>query len=442
MARSTPFSTFLERWCALVGIPVSRLTTELQAVAVAQANTAFSTMWNRGMWLDVCPKGEARFVGNRLTYPNDLTQSSYWTATAVTPTANSVANPADGATTATQLLETAANSAHKVVQSVTSFFPSTEFVVSCYARPNGRGYIQLAANDGVTTYSAFYNITAGTVGTTANVTSSQIQQQPNGFWLCQFTFTSDAAATTAGSVTLSLSTDGATLSYAGDTANGIYSWGVLVQQQSNVPISDTIIPYEQTGEEVIDAVFDVWGQYPFGNTYPQPLGYDLSQQGIQLINGTTATYYIGGNAQSSVYGPSPSNPVFLYYRKQCPTFSGDVFDAADTYAAGEQVYFTNSLSQGDYYKCLSATSAGQDPDDTPSKWRKLPLYEPFFLYVLYQSYSDWLISDGQSDRAMGAAAIAEEKLNQAFDKQERQEGVVPRMRVATHMTSRPGGWSN
>src|SRR6185295_3528787 len=117
-------------------------------------------------WMDICPYGEARFAGNLLSYPNNLAQSSYWTATALTPTANSLANPADGKVSATKLLETSATSAHKEVQSYT-FLPSTNYQFSGYARPLGRNYLYLAVNDGVTTYYSFFNISTGVIGTNA-----------------------------------------------------------------------------------------------------------------------------------------------------------------------------------------------------------------------------------------------------------------------------------
>ena len=55
----------------------------------------------------------------------------------------------------------------------------------------------------------------------------------------------------------------------------------------------------------------------------------------------------------------PSNPLFLYYRKACPSFTGSTYSATATYAVDAQIYFTNSAGNGDYYKCLVATSAGQ-----------------------------------------------------------------------------------
>jgi hypothetical protein len=264
-------------------------------------------------------------------------------------------------------------------------------------------------------------------------------QQPNGFWLCQATLTTNAAATTSGSVAIQLSSDGSTLSYAGDTAKGAYVWGALVQQTSLVPVQDSVIAWDQSGENIIDAVMQVYLTSPFASNYPSRAGYELTQGGIQVINGTPYNYnfYVNGIAQSSVYGAAPSNPVYLYYRKVCPSFTGDVYSATDTYAVDEQVYFTNSLDQGDFWKNIVATTAGQSPDTTPNSWERITLYETFLDYCVYQSYADWLIADGAQDKAAGMYSIAQKKMDDQYDVLERQMKQVPDMEVATHLTSRP-----
>lgn len=439
MSATRHFSDYLNSLASLVGIPATRITTELAGVFATLFNSAISGMWVMGPWLDICPRGEARFVGNRLSYCNNLANTTGWIATAVTATANSVQNPCDGQSTSSKLLETAANSAHKVVQAVTTFYPSTDYAISVYARCNGRKMIRVSANDGVTAVSAFFNLTAGTVGTTSNTTTTSISQQPNGFWLCRITFTANAAATTNGSYTLSLADDDETLSYAGDITKGAYFWGALVQQTSNVPLNDSLLSWTQTGENAIDCVFDAYTSSPMATTNPSRLTYNLTPDGIQFINATPVSsfYYVNGNAQQSIFGAVPSNPLFLYYRKQCPSFSGDVFDTAATYAVDEQMYFTNSIGNGDYYKCIVATTAGQDPDDTPASWQVLTVYDTFFQYAIYQAYSDWLLSDGQNDKAMGARSIADGLMDDEFDVLERQQAVTMPTRTQTHLSSQP-----
>ena len=437
------YSTFLTNWCSLVGIPTSRLTTEIAATANAAFNSALSKMWGDGQWMEVCPYGEARFLGNRLTYPNNLAKSAVWIASGVTATANSIANPADGTVTATKMMETVNSppsaSDHKVVQSVTNFFPSTSYTVSFYARPNGRAFQYLLVNDGVTNYTAFFNTSTGAVGTTSNFTTTTIAQQPNGFWLCQATFTANVAATSSGSVTLQLASDGSTLSYNGDVTKGAYFWGALVQQTSNTPVQDLILEWDQTGEHAIDVVFNVWPCSPFASNFPSQFGYNLLPQGIQIINGTPYQYvvYNNGVAQNNLYGAPPSNPVYIYYRKTTPLFTGDTYSASSTYSVDQQIYFTNAAGYGDFYKCVVAAAITESPTTTPASWEIIPFYDVFLPYCTYQSYGDWLVADGQLDKAQAAYGIAENKMGDQFDVIERQMNAISPMKVQSHLTSRP-----
>ncbi|MFM2124725.1 MAG: hypothetical protein RL328_1176, partial [Acidobacteriota bacterium] len=134
--RTTPYSKALAQICGLIGVPTSRLSTELADSINILFNANVRQIWGAGNWPDLSIWGEARFAGNLLTYPNDLSQTAYWTATNASITADSVANPADNRTTASKVLETAATGEHKVAQTVTGF-PSTDYQVSVYARPSG-----------------------------------------------------------------------------------------------------------------------------------------------------------------------------------------------------------------------------------------------------------------------------------------------------------------
>ena len=145
--RTIPYSGVLNNICGLIGVPLSRLTTE---TADAINNLFYSNvrqLWGRGNWTDISPYGEARFVGNLLTYSNDLGKTAYWTATNLTVTANSIGNPADNRVTASKLGETVTNGQHKVVQSSLAAFPTTQYQLSVYVRPNGRNYVYVAANE-------------------------------------------------------------------------------------------------------------------------------------------------------------------------------------------------------------------------------------------------------------------------------------------------------
>ena len=437
--RTIPYSTALSRLTGLIGIPMSRLTTELADTLNILFNSNVRQIWGAGNWPDLSIWGEARFAGDLLTYPNDLSQTSVWTATNLTITANSIANPADNRVTANKGLETVTNGQHSVSQSI-SGFPSTQYQASVYARPNGRDYIRLAVNDGTTTFSTFFNVQAGTIGTQSGVTSANIQQCPNGFFLCTINYTTGTACT-AQTYSVNVSTDGSTISYAGDVTKGVYLWGNLVVQQTNVSPNQFIVPYDQTGEKVIDALFQAWVDNPAMVTYPRPQGFVVTDQGYQMIS--TAGGFMGTNGYVS-YNTNPANPVYLFYRRAPYNYSGDTFSATATYVAGQYVYYTRTTGAqtgtADYWKCLTATTAGQDPEDTPSKWELQELPESLSSVIIWQTYGDWLIQDGQADKATQAYQTAELKKLNEWDRIERQQPDNFQVQVFTHTTSQNRSW--
>jgi len=439
MARKiSNYSTFLNQLCNLVGVPSTRVPTELFNGWNASFNTSMQKMWSGNAWVEISPYGEARFVGNRLSYPNNLANTTYWTATAVTVTANSINNPADGNLTASKVMETAANSAHKVVQTIPSLFPSTNYSFTFYARPNGRSYQYISIFDGTTTFSAFFNTTTGAIGTVSNFTSVTMGQQPNGFWLCTATFTTSSTATATGTYSLQLSSDGSTLSYAGDTSKGAYFWGCLVQQTQNTPVQDLLLPWTQLGENDIDVIYNVWATSPFSANFPPQFGFNVLPNGIQIINGTPYqyNYYLNGVAQTNLYGAPPNNPIFIYYRKTVPSWAGDAYSASATYSVDDQIYFTSSDGTSDYWKCIVATTAGQSPDTTPNSWELIPVYQTFVNYATYMTYADWLTSDGESEKAALYYAMAEDRMAVMLDVWERQMPAMAPMVVTNHLTSR------
>lgn len=440
LPRLSSYSAYQKRVCGLIGIPVSGLNdTEKDFIQGFYATRA-KNMWQNSPWLDVSPYGEARFAGNLLTYPNDLTKTAYWTASGVTPTLSATnpqfANPADGRKTATLLSETATTAVHNVVQSY-NFLPNINYQYSAYIRSNGRNFVRLSIFDGTTTFSAFFNTYTGVLGTTANTTNTPtIIQQNNGYWLCTLFITSSATAG-SGNVTTSLSNDGSNLTYAGSTSAGVYSWGNLLLQTSYADPSSIIIPWEQTGEDNIDSVVQVWRDSPVSAINPRAQGYELTPNGIQLVGPGGYAYGVWYVSYPNGYTPAQF-PVFLYYRKQCPDYTANNYDATLTYSVDDQVLFEVTGNGGNvtnFYKCVVATSAGQSPTSAPTNWELIPIYEVFFLPSVYGAYAEWLRMDGQIEKSLAMDAVAQRQQDDAADKQERQDGWIPPIKIATHVTS-------
>jgi len=424
----------LINWASLTSLPATQFTGIQQYYANNAANA-----WIQNNWLAVCPNGEARFVGNQGQYPNNLAVTTYWTATAVTVTANSIANPADGKVSASKLLETAANSGHNVLQAMT-FIPGATYQLTCYYRPIGGRYLYLRANDGVNDYYSTFSPSGAVTNTSSSVSMpSTMNQTANGFWVCNIFFT---AASTAGVGYFGpgMSTDGTTVSYVGDVTKGIYAWGNVLSQTSYVSPTALLIPNDQLGEDFIDACFQVWQMSPVGAGYPVPQTFEMMPDGVQIIgtngwvwNGwlwTFPTWYTAGY------------PVFLYYRKGCPSYSGNAFSTSTSYTVDTQILYNDATNGYDFWKCIVATSANESPATAPTKWEELKLPEFLFLHVVYKSAADYYRMDAQAEKATTYFdSLAQGYLDTQSDKQERQMGVQPPFRVATHQTVKAGGWA-
>ena len=118
-----------------------------------------------------------------------------------------------------------------------------------------------------------------------------------------------------------------------------------------------------------------------------------------------------------------------------PDFFGDTYDSTDTYAVDEQVYFTDSDGTSDFYKCIAAASAGDTPATDPDKWSKLQIPDSLFWPTMLNAFGDWLVSDGQSEKAALHYRMAQGRLDDAIDRQSRQQARDFVFRVNTHTTS-------
>ncbi len=423
----------LVNWASYTALP----TTQQLGIAQYYNNNA-GDGWIASDWLPLCPVGEARFAGNQGQYPNDLSVTTYWTGTAVTPTKNALANPADGRVTATKLLETTANSGHGELQTV-DFIPGATYQLTSYYRPIGGRYLVLKAFDGVNNYSASFS-PAGvvTVESPGLSSPSTVNQTANGFWVCSIFFTAAANAGT-GTFGPSMSTDGSTVSYVGDVAKGIYTWGNVLTQTTYAAPTALLIPNDQLGEEFIDACFQVYQTNPVGQG-PSPLqGFQMVPDGVQIIGTNSWTWNNWLWTFPTWY--TAGFPVYLNYRKGCPSYSGSTYSAMATYAVDDQILFTNSAGVMDFWKCLIATTAGQSPDTNPNSWQVLRLPELLFQYVVFASYADYLRMDAQMEKAQAADALADEELVRQQTKQELQMGVQPPFRCQTHLSSSGTGWA-
>ena len=150
-----------------------------------------------------------------------------------------------------KVLETVTNAAHSVRYDHTKSSGSQSFVLMVRAKSGlGRDYICLQSDDGTNGAGKFFNLTTGalgnnrTVGSSYSINDSQILSDGEGGYLC-FIRVTTTSSTTLRFVVFS-STDGSTLSYAGDITKGFYiKEAKLIQSAS--PLTDSFTPISTIG---------------------------------------------------------------------------------------------------------------------------------------------------------------------------------------------------
>lgn len=434
------YSDFLNSVAGLIGVQVTDLAASELAIITGFFNKGMKYAWQQTNWLDVCPYGEYRVPNNAVLFGKSLGNSN-WTQTGTTSQSGLQNNPVDVQQDASAVNEMFLNGMHNVSQAITVF--QTTYSLSCFAQAAGRNFIQVSLTDSTATvFSAVFNIagnsTTGTVvSQSANVTVATIQNI-SGLWF-QVMLNCTPAPGFA-TLTISLSTDGVTFSYPGNSGKGIYLWGVSAVPTQPSGVSQQLIPWEQVGEEPIDVVYDLFNTTPIASSYPSRMGYKLTNNGIQTINSTngqSAMYYVQNpQAASTTTDASPLTPAYLSYRKRVPDYLGAVYNLATAYPYGAIAYYTFNAGYSDYVQCLFPNT-GNSPDTFPADWKVLSIPYVFFDYAVYSVFADWLRTEGQMARAEAMDAFAEDILLKEADRQERQMGEVQSWKVQTHLTSRP-----
>lgn len=169
---------------------------------------------------------------------------------------------------------------------------------------------------------------------------------------------------------------------------------------------DAYIELEQTGQEPIGTVRQLSEDNPLEVAVPRVTPFRLVGTRIQVL---------GEDVPASLY---------VWFREAAPTWLGDDFSASATYADGQIVYYEGAGVdyEGDFWECLSATTAGQDPEDTPAKWERVAFPAWLRRPVAHAAYADWLRQDGEPT----LARLADEEAYLLLHKAQLRDGPAQR----------------
>ena len=169
---------------------------------------------------------------NLVTYSQEFDNAA-WATQNSTITANSTTAP-DGTTTAETVTEAATTNVHNLRRFNYAVQSSTTYTASVYVKPNGRSivYIDLT-HPGVANYRTWFDISAGTVLTSAGGNTGTITSAGSG-WFRIAVSRATASNQTNQTFEFGPTTADNTSSYLGDGTSGIFIWGAQLEIRSSV----------------------------------------------------------------------------------------------------------------------------------------------------------------------------------------------------------------
>jgi len=181
---------------------------------------------------NTCPELLIEKQSTNLAFRSQEFNNAYWTKGSSTIVANSIIAP-DGTTTADTWVEANGVGITPEIVKAISLSNATQYTWSVYAKPNGRDWIVINANDGTASYRTWFNITTGVVGTNPAGSTAKITLEPNGFYRCSVTRTTGVSA--AGSLyDLQIANADGVNTYTGNGTSGVYIWGAQLEQSTYI----------------------------------------------------------------------------------------------------------------------------------------------------------------------------------------------------------------
>ncbi|MFA6959949.1 MAG: hypothetical protein WC205_04260 [Opitutaceae bacterium] len=165
------------------------------------------------------------------------------------------------------------------------------------------------------------------------------------------------------------------------------SWEVLTTLRR-------FVAFDQAGETEFEACVGAWDRDPEADKGALRMAYSITSDGVLISPACTL------------------NGVWLKIRKVCPDFSAVIYDATDTYAVGDVVYFEDFA---ECYRVLEATTAAQTPGTHPAKFAVLEFAKIFARAVKAGALADWQRSDGEGSAVK--TRDSEERFTELLDEQ-------------------------
>jgi hypothetical protein len=166
---------------------------------------------------------------NLALYSEDYT-NAYWTKGNVNISANSVANPVNGASTATTITPNTSSGSHYLQSNPLAMSANTEVSQSIYAKANGYNYVMLEGYDGSNNPKMMFNLSDGSFSTISASGSpvGSVEVLANGWYRLKMTWKTQAGSPNVYQYYF-VYDNGSATSYAGNDTSGVYLFGAQLE---------------------------------------------------------------------------------------------------------------------------------------------------------------------------------------------------------------------
>lgn len=129
----------------------------------------------------------------------------------------------------------------------------------------------------------------------------------------------------------------------------------------------------QTGKTEIGLVRGCYLDNPERVSIPRRLKSGLGSAGVLLLDNTTVSTYV-------------------WFQTVPPILTGADYAAGTAYAVGTVMYYSTGTAgyEGDFWKCLATTTAGQTPETHAAKWERQEIPEALRDAIAHAAFSDYL----------------------------------------------------
>jgi hypothetical protein len=121
--------------------------------------------------------------------------------------------------------------------------------------------------------------------------------------------------------------------------------------------------------------------------------------------------------------------AWFRYRTRPPTLTGSAWSSATAYALAAQVYYDNGTT-GDFWECVTATSAGESPVTAAAKWSQVDVPKFMHRWLVHSACADLCLGSGLAARAADELELAETAIADAVINLHRARRQTRRMRVS------------